>query len=139
VPGKLCVLELVPCKSRKNLPDCGIDRGIERLACFDRSYRFADASFAKEGCHELLHTEAIQRARDVESRRAHDVSGVGACQSEGEPGVLGFVPHGDLRVAHEIGGRPDGQELNREASECGDGRVLHQADTRPAFGQARSG
>ncbi len=102
--------------------------GFERL---DRRHRFADAAFGEDRSDQRRKVSLVEAGIDVQRAGTEVAIAVGGSQREGELGVFRFVAHGALCRHDEIGGRADGEQLQRESSEGGDRGVLHACDLEP--------
>ena len=98
--------------------------------------RLADAPFERRLGRDGRQVRVdVDRRGDRQPRRLHVMAHVGGGEREAELGVADLVHARRVRVAHEIGGRAEREELHREARERRHRRVLEEPVARPRLAE----
>lgn len=133
--GELGVARFVDAHPLEHATHARIARALVRLRRFERRHRLAHAPFDDRKPHRLAERARLERALHRQGARPDRLAAERRREPEAEAGVLELVAHGRLRPGDELGRRPERQELQGEAGEGGDRRVLHLGAARPVGAQ----
>lgn len=112
----------------------GVFGELARLGRLEGGERLAHAPFDDGRRQRRREVEALERAADRQGPRPARTRPERLGEAEAEPRMLDFVAHRHLRLDDQIGRGAEREQLQGEAREGGDRRVLHQAGLRPVVG-----